>query len=825
MKRHPSWTLTYEGYDPAKEGLRETLCALGNGYFVTRAAAPDSTADGVHYPGTYLAGGYNRLVTEIGGRAIENEDLVNLPNWLPLLLRIDDGDWLRPDDVLMLDYRQELDLRAGVLLRALRFRDGAGRTTRWHERRIVSMHDRHLAGLAVSVTAENWSGHLRVRSALDGSVTNAGVARYRQLDGRHLEIIAASQPEDNVIFLQSRMIQSRREVALAARTRCYRDGKEVQPTRRTKQTGDLIAQDLTLELGVGQTLLTEKLVALYTSGEPAVAEAGLEARERVSEIARFEQLLDVHRLAWQHLWEECAVEIDTSADAGIVATLRLHIFHLLQTVSYHTVDLDAGVPPRGWHGEAYRGHIMWDELFIFPFLNLRLPALTRALLRYRYRRLPEARRAARAEGHRGAMFPWQSGSNGREESQKIHLNPASGRWIPDNSRRQRHIGSAIAYNVWHYYQVSDDHHFIYFYGAQLLLEIARFWASIATYDPKDDRYDIRGVMGPDEFHTAYPERDPSTEGGLDNNAYTNVMASWTLARALDALALLPDERCRRLCETLDLSRDEIEFFDDVSRKLRVPFHGDGIISQFEGYDRLEELDWAGARARHGNIQRLDRLLEAEGDTPNHYMASKQADVLMLFYLFSADELVGIFERLGYDFAPAMIPRNVEYYLQRTSHGSTLSWVVHSWVLARANRPRSWQMFCEALQSDVADIQGGTTPEGIHLGAMAGTVDLIQRCYTGIEPRGSVLHIDPCLPDELERLRTEVRYRRQILDLEVDHEVLRVSSRPVAAAPVTIAYRGHFREISPGQSYEFRLIKPRGRRTPCAPAGLETAGKG
>jgi alpha,alpha-trehalase len=292
-------------------------------------------------------------------------------------------------------------------------------------------------------------------------------------------------------------------------------------------------------------------------------------------------------------------------------------------------------------------------------------------------------------------------------------------------------------------------------------------------------------------------------------------------RALDVLAILPDERRRRLCETIGLGSDEIEAFDEVSRKLRIPFHDDGIISQFQGYERLEELDWQGRRERHGDIHRLDRLLESEGDTPNRYKASKQADVLMLFYLFSSDELAQMFERLGYSFEREMIPRNIDYYLERTSHGSTLSWVVHSWVLARANRSRSWEMFCEALRSDIADTQGGTTPEGIHLGAMAGTVDLVQRCYTGIETRGNVLHIDPCLPCELERLRTQVRYRRHILDLEIDHETLRVSSRPFSAAPVTIAYRGHFRDISPGQSHTFRLVKPRGERNPCVPARSRT----
>jgi alpha,alpha-trehalase len=135
----------------------------------------------------------------------------------------------------------------------------------------------------------------------------------------------------------------------------------------------------------------------------------------------------------------------------------------------------------------------------------------------------------------------------------------------------------------------------------------------------------------------------------------------------------------------------------------------------------------------------------------------------------------------------------------------LSWITHAWVLARADRVRSWQLLCHALDSDFADLQGGTTAEGIHLGAMAGTVDLIQRCYTGIEPRANVLTFNPRLPDEVSCLKTTVRYRGQTLDLDLTHDRLRVSSRPFTAYPITIAYRGHVRKISPGQRYEFRLV--------------------
>jgi alpha,alpha-trehalase len=809
-RREREWLLAYEGYSPGQEGLREALCTLGNGYFATRGAAPDSVADDVHYPGTYLAGGYNRLTSEVAGRDVENEDLVNMPNWLPLTFSVDDGDWFRLDEMEILSFRQALDVMRGVLTRDIRCRDREGRTTRWLERRIVSMAEPHLAALSVELTAEDWGGRLTVRSGLDGGVVNAGVARYRALANRHLDVLDLKAPAHDTIFLRCMTNQSRIEVAEAVRTRLYRDGQEIAPERTTEMTAQAIHQDITCDVAAGQSISVEKLVALYTTRDWAISEPGLEATAAVTTAGRFDDLRVRHETAWRHLWNACDIELEGGAASDTELKLRVHIFHLLQTASPHSIDLDVGIPARGWHGEAYRGHIFWDELFIFPFLSLRIPTLTRALLRYRYRRLPEARKAARAEGFAGAMYPWQSGSNGREETQRLHLNPKSGRWNPDASHRQRHINAAIAYNIWQYYQATDDHEFLYSYGAEMMLEIARFWASIATYNAAIDRYEIKGVMGPDEYSTGYPGRDPEAEGGIDNNAYTNVMAAWVLTRSFDVLNLLPHNHCIELCERIGLDLEETERWDEISRKLRVPFHGDGIISQFEGYDELEEFDWDGYRDKYGDIHRLDRILEAEEDNVNRYKVSKQADVLMLFYLFSLPELTMILERLGYPFEAANVPKNVDYYLARTSHGSTLSGVAHSWVLARTDRPRSWHLFCQALDSDLSDIQGGTTPEGIHVGAMAGTVDLVQRCYIGVEMRASALHFDPVLPDDLDRIRVRLRYRRQMLDVAADHDRLTISSRSFTSTPIEVTYRGHVRFLAPGETCVFRLIKPEER---------------
>jgi trehalose/maltose hydrolase-like predicted phosphorylase len=567
--------------------------------------------------------------------------------------------------------------------------------------------------------------------------------------------------------------------------------------RRVIDEPGYIGQELVIDLREGETLVLEKLASLYTSRDDAISEPVMAARKTITRAPRFDTVMAEHVLAWKHLWRRFDVHIQVAEPGfklNVLMLLRLNMFHLLQAVSPNSMGLDIGVPARGWTGEAYQGHIFWDELFIFPFLNYRMPEITRALLMYRYRRLGEARAAARRAGFQGAMFPWQSGSDGQEETQELNLNPHSHRWVPDNSYLQRHVGSAIAYNVWQYFQVTRDVEFLQFMGAELILEIARFWSSIATFNDERERYEIRGVMGPDEFHEGYPG---SSTPGLNNNAYTNIMAVWVLCRALDVLDLLPDIRRAELMTRLGLSVREIARWRDISRMMFVPFHDAGIISQFEGYEKLAELDWDDYRTRYGNIQRLDLILEAENDSANCYKLSKQADVLMLFYLFSAEELGELFARLGYPFEYETIPRNVTYYDARSSHGSTLSRVVHAWVLARSDRPRSMSYFAEALQSDVNDIQQGTTAEGVHLGAMAGSVDLVQRVSTGIETTGDVLRLNPRLPKELERLDMRIRYRGHSLDLRLTRDSLTVRERERGAVPINLGVQDEVYEFAGG----------------------------
>ncbi|MEV7083519.1 glycosyl hydrolase family 65 protein [Streptomyces sp. NPDC093516] len=761
----------YEGYLPAEERLRESLCTLGNGRFATRGALPECVADDVHYPGTYAAGCYNRLVSEVAGRRVENEDLVNLPNWLPLRFRLPGGRWLSPDTATVLDHRMTLHLDEGLLERRTRYALGAGRVLAVRQRRLVHMADPHLAALRTEFTAEGLTGALEVEAALDGTVTNAGVPRYRDLDGRHLTRAQTGTAGPDTVWLRCRTRTSGIRVGMAARLTA------TEPVTAPPEPARAV-QRLTLPLAPGRTVTVDKTVALHTSHDPAISDPLQAAVERVGAAEEFGRLLASHRTTWAQLWRRAG--LDVPGEPGRI--LRLHLFHVLQTLSPHTAELDVGVPARGLHGEAYRGHVFWDELFVLPYLNLHFPEVSRALLHYRHRRLERACAAARAVGRRGALYPWQSGSDGREETQQLHLNPRSGRWLPDHTHLQHHVGSAIAYNVWQYCEAGGDAEFLHTKGAEMLLQIARFWADSATWDAALGRHRIRGVVGPDEYHEAYPGAE---RPGLDDNAYTNVTAAWVLTRALDVLRTLPEPRRRELVERIALDAGEPERWEDVSRTLHVPFH-DGVISQFEGYGDLAELDWDDYRKRYGDIRRLDRILEAEGDSANHYKASKQADVLMLGHLFSPAELQGLFRRLGYRLEEETWRRTVDHYLARTSHGSTLSGLVHGWVLARCRRAEAWTFCQEALRGDIADLQGGTTGEGIHLGAMAGTLDLVQRGLTGLETRAGALWLDPVPLPELSSYGFSLAYQGHWgIRLRLTSGQLEISVPPSDLPPIDI----------------------------------------
>ena len=792
------WRLVYEGYDPAHEGHREALTTLGNGYLAVRGSAPESRMSEVRYPGTYLAGVYNRLVSTVQGQTAEDEHMVNVPNWLVLDIRLDETDWWSRGGLKIRRERRVLDLLRATLRREVVLEADDGRRLELVQRRFVSMAQPHLMALETTFTARGWSGSVSIRSGVDTGVTNENVPEDALLSHHHLAVLKVSEPAEPTSVIEVETIQSHIRIATALQTQVSGAGSGAPG-----EEAGLYYRSFEVSLTDAVPLLVTKTAAIVTSRDRAVSSPASGARLVLRASGQgFDGMLSEHEDAWGRLLHLFVVTIDGSPQVQLI--LNLHVFHLLQTLSPHTAELDAGVPARGLHGEGYRGHIFWDELFVLPLLTSRMPSVARSLIDYRWRRLPAAREAAAAAGFRGALFPWQSGSDGREETPRWLFSRRSGRWVPDYSHLQRHAGLTVVFNAWQYFLATQDRGWFLHHGAELVVEVARLVAAMSEYDVEEDRFHLRGVMGPDEYHTDYPD---NPGGGLNDNAYTNVMAAWVCEQAHEIMTMLHGHDLEDLRGRLSIDPAEVEAWLHVSKRMFVPFSGGGIISQFDGYEDLQELDWEHYRSRYKNIERLDLILEAEGDSTNRYRLAKQADVLMLLYVLGEKELMLFLARLGYTVSPDQLAATVEYYLTRTAHGSTLSRVAHASVLAAMDPDRAWGTFREALTADLDDTQGGTTHTGIHLGAMAGTIDVIQRSFAGLRITKDALLFSPKMPKGIRAVSFRVRYRDQLLEVSLDHGTLTVSAAPGDAAAVCVQVGSDEVLLGAGEMRKFVLRAP------------------
>ncbi len=793
-----AWQLRYFDYTLESERSREALLALGNGYFGTRGALEESSANKVNYPGTYFSGLFNRRTSKVEGRDIENEDFVNAINWLPLTFRIDGGPWFdfspEPNQTII-SINRTLDMKSGVLSRELELEDDQGRRTRLISSRFAGMNDPHRAGLRYSLTPLNYKGKIELRSCISGDHKNAGVERYNDLNQYHLQAVS-EEFNNHVLELVLKTTQS--DVILAT---CAKNSisKPANFSSRLESGSGWISQTFKGDAAEGEELVLEKLVSMATSRDPGVEDAPGMARGIIMEMTDFAAELDLSSAAWAKLWKKIDVSIEGDREAQKL--VRLHLFHMMVSASTHHVGLDAGIGPRGLHGEAYRGHIFWDELYMLPLYNIHIPEVTRSVIMYRYQRLDEARKAALEHGYKGAMFPWQSGSDGREETQVIHLNPLSGEWGDDYSSLQRHVSLAIAFNIWSYYHATDDLEFMEQYGARILLEISQFWVSKARKAEGEERYHIDQVMGPDEFHEKLPGSD---DGGLTDNAYSNIMMSWMLEKSLRILREMSEQQKTHILTQLSISDENLTQWHDIMRKLSVNVDAGGVIEQFHGYFGLAELDWESYREKYGDIHRLDRILKAEGKSPDEYKLAKQADLLMSFYNLGEQEVTGILNLLGYDVPDDYLEKNFDYYIQRTSHGSTLSRLVHArlaWLMGR--REIGWKLYMDALRSDLVDIQGGTTGEGVHCGVMAGTVCDIVFTFGGVDLKGDHPRVNPVLPDHWSKLEFRFSFKGAHYQVALDRKKIMIFARNEGKEKILVDLCGVHTLLPQGQWHSMK----------------------
>ncbi|WP_125708146.1 glycoside hydrolase family 65 protein [Lacticaseibacillus porcinae] len=776
-REHASWHLDYYGeYTGARNFGQEAMLTIGNGYLGLRGAYVEANADSDNYPGFYVAGMYDQATTKINDQDIVNEDLVNLPNAQYLSFAIDHGQRFTIKKSDITDIYRSLNLKTGQLRTTMLVALATGHQMMIETTKIADMQHYHQFTIRYRLTPLNFAGKLSVFAGIDGTVTNQNVARYAPFDQQHLNITGL-QSDANLGMLTGTTKHSHLDFAITSRF-------DVHGDVTTKAQGQKLLQQVDLNVAPGVSVIVEKTVGIYTSRETPE---------------------DVNATAWQHgrdggfneaaahtqqflqnVWAKGDVQV--TPDVTSQKLLRVNIFQLyVSGAALATGDLDASIGARGLHGEAYRGHIFWDELYMMPYLAAHAPAIARAMLTYRANRLPQAKKAAQEAGYQGAMYPWQSGTDGSEQSQHLHLNPLTNQFDPDESNRQRHVSLAIAYDVWLYDHLNQDADFMHAQGEEMVAEIGKFWLSKAAFDPTTKRYHIKGVMGPDEFHENYPH---AKDKGLTDNAYTNVMVAW-LFKWLQQL------------QPAALTKAQLKQMDHVRRHLTLDINDDGIIGQFAGYFKLAELNFDDYHKQYGDISRLDRILKAEGKTPDAYQVAKQADSLMAFYLLDEPVVHQLITEMGYHLPKDYAQQNLQYYLDRTTHGSTLSRIVYALLDARAGRvDQSWSLYHQALLSDYYDIQGGTTAEGLHLGVMGATIDVATRVYAGVDPLGEELTIDPKLPKAWTSMQVTQDFHGTRVVLTVTAQAVAI----IADHDITVDIQGQQQRIQAGNMHRFMLRK-------------------
>ncbi|EEV34238.1 glycosyl hydrolase [Enterococcus gallinarum EG2] len=775
------WQLEYYGYTPGKDEYSvESLLTVGNGFIGLRGTTPEMEISDANYPGLYLASLYNTAESEVSDRTITNEDFVNAPNLQKIYLVID-NEKIDIAQNTLLSFKRQLNLKTGLFTSFAEIETQTKKQLRIETQKIANMRNSHHYSILYRFTPLNFTGEIDVISEADGSVYNYNVARYRSLTNKHLTIQTTEYFKSKALLI-ARTNQS--DITVCQASQLFSDDFSLE-TLKSEKTAEKVIQKLTISVEKNRTYTLEKsvTVAKYQMGEQTTT-----SKLALLSLPRFKEMYAESKEAWRKLWENAAITID--GDLMSQKMLNLHTYHLLVSAAPNAYEqsLDASITARGLHGEAYRGHIFWDELFILPFYILHFPKTAREILLYRYQRLTAAKKAAKEAGYQGAMFPWQSGLDGTEQSQELHLNPISGEWKEDHSRLQRHVSLAIAYNVWQYWHNVRDRSFMEQYGLELILEIAHFWQSAATLDSLTGRYSIEGVMGPDEFHESYPN---SQKGGLKNNAYTNMMVVWLFEEVEKLRNQLSPEIFQSVAAKVQLSEDNFSQMTDIRKNLCLEINPEGIIAQFEGYFDLKDLDWDHYREKYGNIYRMDRILNAEGKSADAYKVAKQADSLMIFYNFSTAQVHQILDDLTYRLPEDYVEKNLHYYLARTSHGSTLSRVVHAQLAAMVDQQDlAWSLYQEALYSDYRDIQGGTTAEGIHAGVMAATLYIPLTTFAGIDFREDVMRIDPNLPKQWQNIQFNIQVRGINYHFNVTHETLTV----VADQNTTIILSGATHEL-------------------------------
>ena len=629
-----------------------------------------------------------------------------------------------------------------MLVKRFLLEDKKGRQTLVEGIRFVSRANVHRMAVKLYVTPINYDGIIEVENIVDGSVINfADAPRFKV---KHTYLVANERLTENGVYIECATRDNHLHVGTGAFLDAERNGKSVIKTRQFYAFGEqtIEFQDFDAEQGV--TTEITKYASIYTERDLPKYELHSAVKNEIDAFVErgFEQELAEHFKVYEEMWKEADIQIQ--GDFDLDRAVRFNIFHLMSTGNEHDDRVNVGA--KLLHGEEYGGHAFWDtELFMLPFFAYVFPKTAKNLESYRYRLLDAARANAAKNGYKGAQYPWESADDGTEQCPDWTIEPDGTCYRCYVADYEHHVTAAVAYGIYDYVKITKDTSFLLKKGAEILMETARFWASRCEYITEKDRYEIRKVTGPDEWH------EP-----VDNNVYTNYLAKWNLRYVIALIQDLKEhhrEDYDRIAEKISLTEKEIEEWNLVQSKIYLPRkEGTQLLEQFEGYFDLQEV----------TIQEYDkndwpiRPAELKTMKTKETQIIKQADVVMLLHL------------MGEEFDEETTKLNYSYYEKRTLHGSSLSPSIYSIMgLKVGDDTKAYRYLRRAAFIDLINLQKNTR-EGIHAANAGGVWQTVVFGFAGLSiDADGILNITPKMPKEWEGVTFRIHYLNSWLEISID----------------------------------------------------------
>ncbi|HUI84863.1 MAG TPA: glycosyl hydrolase family 65 protein [Candidatus Binatia bacterium] len=725
----PRWLLLDEGFTLAREHETESLFAIANGYMGNRGSLAEGSR--LSAPATFVAGIFEQFDTPGSVPA-----LMVLPDWTGVRIWIDRRP-LTMQQGEVLEHRRILDFRHGVLWREWRHRDSDGRITRLVTFRLASLADRHLLLHCVTFIAENYNSVIRFESSMETTDLNVPVRVPEWRPERNasrpnvlpLELEVPGRHETVAFGLASQLLTSSRA---AGRRAMYKDRRKIM-------------EACEVEVRAGTHCHLHRLLSVYTSRYHSnpFARSMEHVRDVLSKGVAAEAA--AHAAQWESRWNSADIVVE--GDDALQRALRFACYHLISAANPDDGRVSIGA--RTLSGAAYKGHVFWDtETYMLPFFIYTHPRSAEALLEYRYHTLEAARSKARSFGFRGAMYPWESADTGDETTPANVIAPNGEVLRVLNGELEIHITTDVAYAVWQHWQATGDDHFFQRFGAEIMLETARFWASRGALEP-DGFYHIRHVIGPDEYHE-----------DVDDNAFTNLMAAWNLRRGLETAGLLQErwpERWRELAARLQFSDDEVSSWQSVAAAMFIPFDPETLLyEQFSGYYRKQHVDLKSYEPRSAA---MDTILGHDAIQKTDVV--KQADVVLATFL--------LWDEIG----PEVRAANFRYYEPQTGHGSSLSPSIHALLAARiGDRHLAEAYLKQAAEIDLGNNMGNAAG-GVHAAALGGLWQALVFGFAGFRPRSEGVSFAPALLPHWRRLSFPLQWRGRRLQISMEPAAIRV----------------------------------------------------